>query len=202
MKKILYILLLPLILFSCSKTKTAEETAKNHVQSMLKNPESFQVEYIDAVEDTIPFFLDKAVLQAAKSSYEALEKYNRYKDMSYLWQEEKAASTWQVVGSKLALDSLCKEDFRKKEPQTEIVVLMKSSGTNPMGGRVSSKEIIIVDKKDPKKVLGFFTVDNDFKNYVALAKLSRDPNWEIKENQFGKYETEGLPRIEQFIFDE
>ncbi len=201
MRKYLYLLLLPLLLVSCSKTKTVKETAKNYMQSMLKNPESFQVEYIDASVDTIPFFLDSNVLKAAKETYEAMEEYNRYKDRSYLWADEKSDASSKFIASKLVLEALCKED-KKKETQTQYVVLMKSSGTNPMGGRVSSKEIIIVDKTDPKKVLGFFNIDKDFIGEFMMAMYSRNPNWEIKENQFGKFETEGMNRIEKFIIED
>lgn len=201
MKKYLYILLLPLLFASCSKTKTVEETAQNYIKSMLKNPESFQVEYISAAIDTIPFFLDNTILKAANETYEAMENYNRYKDRSYLWASEKSEASSAFIASKLILDALCKED-NQKEAQTQYVVLMKSSGTNPMGGRVSSKEIVIVDKEDPKKVLGAFNIDKDFIGKFMMAMYSRNPNWEIKENQFGKYETDGMSRIEKFIVDE
>ena len=185
---------------SCSKTKTVKETAQNYIQSMLKNPESFKLEYIDASLDTIPFFLDNNVLKAAKDSYEAMEKYDRYKDRSYLWAEEKSAAMSEFLTSKQILDAACQQD--SKEPQIQYVVLMKSSGTNPMGGRVSSKEIIIVDSKDPKKVLGAFQIDREFIREFMMAMYSRNPNWELKQNQFGKYETDGMNRIEQFIIDE
>ena len=201
MRKYLYLLLIPLLFVSCSKTKTVKETAQNYMQSMLKNPESFQVEYIDASVDTIPFFLDSNILKAAKETYDAMEQYNRYKDRGYLWADEKSEASTKFIASKLVLETLCKED-NKEEPQTQYVVLMKSSGTNPMGGRVSSKEIIIVDKTDPKKVLGFFNIDKDFIGEFMMAMYSRNPNWEIKENQFGKYETEGMSRIEKFIIED
>lgn len=201
MRKYLYLLLLPLLFVSCSKTKTVKETAQNYMQSMLKNPESFQVEYIDASVDTIPFFLDSNILKAAKETYDAMEQYNRYKDRGYLWADEKSEASTKFIASKLVLETLCKED-NKEEPQTQYVVLMKSSGTNPMGGRVSSKEIIIVDKTDPKKVLGCFNIDKEFIGEFMMAMYSRNPNWEIKENQFGKYETEGMSRIEKFIIED
>lgn len=200
MKKYFYLLVIPFLLMSCSKTKTAEETAQNYIQSMLKNPESFKLEYIDAALDTIPFFLDSNVLKAAKESYEAMEKYNRYKDRSYLWASEKRAATEEFLASKENLDEVCKED--SKAPQIEYVVLMKSSGTNPMGGRVSSKEIVIVDNKDPKKVLGSFSIDREFIRSFMMAMYSRNPDWDLKQNQFGKYETDGLSRIVKFIIDE
>lgn len=201
MKKYLYLLFLPLLLVSCSKTKTAQETAENYMQSMLKNPESFKVEYIDASLDTIPFFLDNNILKAAKETYKSIEKYNRYKDRGSLWASEQNAASAELFANKLILDALCKEG-NDNDPQVQYVVLMKSSGTNPMGGRVSSKEIIIVDKEDPKKVLGAFHIDEDFVGAFMGAMYSRNPNWKLEQNQFGKYDTDGMSRIEQFIIDQ
>lgn len=200
MQKLLYFFIISLLFASCSKTKTVEETAQNYVKSMLKNPDSFQLESIDVSEDTIPFFLDNNIMKAAKASYEAMEKYNRYKDRSYLWAQEKSEASSEFLASKVVLDALCKDD--SKEPQVQYVVLMKSSGTNPMGGRVSSKEIVIVDKEDPKKVLGAFQVDQEFIRAFMMAMYCHNPNWDLKQNQFGKYETDGMSRIEKFIIDE
>lgn len=200
MKRILYFFLISLLFVSCSKTKTVEETAKNYVKSMLKNPDSFQLESIDVLKDTIPFFLDNNIMKAAKASYEAIEKYDRYKDRSYLWAQEKSEASTDVFAYKTILDALCKDE--SKEPQVQYVVLMKSSGTNSMGGRVSNKEIVIIDKEDPKKVLGAFQVDEEFAKAFMMAMYSRNSNWEIKQNQFGKIETDGMSRIEKFIIDE
>lgn len=200
MKKLLYFFLISILFTSCSKTKTVGETAQNYVKSMLKNPDSFQLESIDVSEDTIPFFLDNNIMKAAKASYEAMEKYERYKDRSYLWAQEKSEASTEFLASKVVLDALCKDD--SKEPQVQYVVLMKSSGTNPMGGRVSSKEIVIVDKEDPKKVLGAFQVDQEFIRAYMMAMYCHNPNWALKQNQFGKYETDGMSRIEKFIIDE
>lgn|GEM_PF-2124080 len=199
--KYLYILVIPILFVSCSKTNTAKETAQNYVKSMYKNPESFQVEHIDVSMDTIPFFLDNNILKVAKETYESLEKYNEYSNRSYLWADEQSAASTQLIANKLILDALCKED-NEKESQVHYVVLMKSSGTNPMGGRVSSKEIVIIDKNDPKKVLGSFNIDKDFMGAFIGAMYSRNPNWEVKQNQFGKYETDGMNRIERFIIEE
>lgn len=201
MRKYLFFLLIPLLLVSCSKTKAVKETAQNYMQSMLKNPESFKVEYIDVAIDTIPFFLDNNILKVAKETYESLEKYNRYKDRGYLWASETSAASSELLANKLILDALCQEG-NENETQVQYVVLMKSSGTNPMGGRVSSKEIVIIDKEDPKKVLGAFNIDNEFIGAFMGAMYSRNPKWDIKQNQFGKYETDGMSRIERFIIED
>ena len=79
--------------------------------------------------------------------------------------------------------------------------MISCSANNSYGSIVSSKYIIIVDKEDTDKVLGEYRIDSDFvKKIVASYFITGEK--ELKENEFGKIETDGMTTIEKFIFDE
>lgn len=70
-----------------------------------------------------------------------------------------------------------------------------------MEGIVSSSTIFIIDKTDPEKMIGSFTIDSNFITLFAAIKTIGE-NYEFKKNRFGKYETSNLPYIEQFIMND
>ena len=91
----------------------------------------------------------------------------------------------------------------KETPSVEYVAYVKYSGTNAMGGTVYNRSIIIVDNKDPKKILGSFDIDKEFiEKFFALNIICSKGEFKLKQNKFGKFETDGLPYIEQFIINE
>lgn len=177
------------------------ETVSTYLTKQMKNPESFKIISLEIRRDTLPYYLSEYILDKAKETKEALNEFTRYANRSsYLWAEEKYTSAKNA--------ELKREELRDAYQQAlqdsleiEDVAYVTSSGTNPMGGTVSSSHIIIIDKEDPTKILGTFRIDGDFiKTFVVVKMLCED--FEFKKNKFGKYQTEDMPYIEQFIMND
>lgn len=205
MKKVYLLLtiLLTVLMGACSSESAVKETVSSYLKKQLKNPESFKIETIEIRKDTIPPYLTNEMLSLAEKANDALEEYNRYKDRSYLWADEKYQSLQKMLSAITELQSAYDSAIKDDKPTVEYVAYVKYSGTNAMGGTVSNRAIIIVDSKDPKKILGAFDIDNDFiQKFVAIKVVGSKFNFELKQNKFGKYETEGLPYFEQFVINE
>lgn len=203
MKRIIFLITISVLLVSCNESKV-KNTAKNYLQKQMKDPSSFKAENVDVILDTIPIFLNKDLLYAAEKANEALNDYNRYKDRdSYLWRDEQRKATEDVRSALLTLGfsyNLAKE---KKDKPYEYMVLMNCSGKNSYGGTVSSKYIIIVDKEKTDKVLGEYRIDSDFvEQIMAIYYSVGEGEQKFKQNDFGKIDTEGMSKVEQFIFSE
>lgn len=198
------LMLLPVVamLTGCkSDEDKVRETAEAYLYKNMKNPESLKILFCEVRKDTIPFWLSEELFDMAKDTQEAINKFNRYKDMSYLFAEEKYESTKKAVESSNALKDAYKSALQSDSIDVEYVAYVKSSGTNPMGGTVSSSSIIIIDKNDPTKILGTYLVDNDFiQQFVTLKVLGEE--YEFKKNKFGKYQTDGMPYFEQFVMND
>ncbi len=198
------LMLLPVVamLTGCkSDEDKVRETAEAYLYKNMKNPESLKILSCEVRKDTIPFWLSEELFDMAKDTQEAINKFNRYKDMSYLFAEEKYESTKKAVESSNALKDAYKSALQSDSIDVEYVAYVKSSGTNPMGGTVSSSSIIIIDKNDPTKILGTYLVDNDFiQQFVTLKVLGEE--YEFKKNKFGKYQTDGMPYFEQFVMND
>lgn len=199
---ILIISLMSFSLISCiSKEDKVKETVQNYLYKNMKNPESLKILSCEVRSDTIPFYLTEEILDLADKCYNAMDEYLRYKDRSYLWDDEKSESYLNLFKAK---ESFQKEYERSKEDspvEIETMAYVKSSGTNLMGGIVSNSFIFIIDKEDPTKILGIFRIDDDFIQKFVLIKMIGE-NYEFKTNKFGKYKTEGLPYLEQFIMND
>ena len=84
------------------------------------------------------------------------------------------------------------EDFQKEYKSTkedtpsdvETLAYVKCSGTNPIGGIVSNSVIFVIDKDDPRKILGTFMIDDDFIRKFVIIKMNWE-NYEFKTNKFG-----------------
>lgn len=208
MKKLLTIMvmLLPMIamLTGCkSDEDKVRETAEAYLYKNMKNPESLKILSCEVRKDTIPFYLVEELLDMADEFDEAIDEYNRYKDRSYLWVDEKIESITKLQKTKEALETMFNSYKQNDSADVEYVAYVKSSGTNPMGGTVSNSTIIIVDKDDPTKLLGSFIVDRDFiKRFVVLKMVENNFEFEFKKNKFGKYETDGMPYFEQFVMND
>nr|WP_304651467.1 hypothetical protein [Bacteroides acidifaciens] len=206
MKKqlVMMLILFPMIatLTGCkSDEDKVRETAEAYLYKIMKNPESLKIISCEVRKDTIPFWLSEEMFDMAKETQEAINKFNRYKDMSYLFAEEKYESTKKAMESSNALKEAYKSSQQNDSIDVEYIAYVKSSGTNPMGGTVSSSSIIIIDKNDPTKILGTYLVDSDFiEQFVTLKVLGEE--YEFKKNKFGKYQTEGLPYFEQFVMND
>ena len=132
---------------------------------------------------------------------EAVDENNRYKDRdNYLWRKEKEKASQNLYESMVAFNLEYKLQNDKEQPYQHMVMI-SGSDNNSYGSIVSSKYIIIVDKEDTDKVLGEYRIDSDFvKKIVASYFITGEK--ELKENEFGKIETDGMTTIEKFIFDE
>lgn len=205
-KLIVMMLLLPMVAVftSCkSDTDKVRETAEAYLFKNMKNPESLKIISCEVRKDTIPFYLSEELLDLADKFDEALDEYNKYKDRSYLWIDEKIESFTKMQEAKEALQTAYKSAQENDSIDVEYIAYVKSSGTNPMGGTVSNSTIIIVDKNDPTNLLGSFIVDQDFiKQFVVLKMAGSNFGFEFKTNKFGKYITDDLPYFEQFVMND
>lgn len=184
-----------------TKEDKVKETVEKQLYKNMKNPESLKILSCIVRYDTVPFYLTEDILDLANKYREAIEEYSRYDKMGYLWANEKYESFKKASEAKKNFEvayNIAKENDPK---DVEIMAYVKSSGTNPMGGVVSSSTIFIIDKTEPEKIIGSFTVDYDFIALFAGIKVVGE-NYEFKKNRFGKYETSDLPYVEQFILND
>ena len=208
MKKLIAIVMMSLpILAMLTGCKSDEykvrETAEAYLYKNMKNPESLKILSCEVRKDTIPFYLAEELLDMAGEFDEAIDEYNRYKDRSYLWVDEKIESLTNLQKARESLKTMYDNYKQNDSIDIEYVAYVKSSGTNPIGGTVSNSTIIIVDKNDPTKLLGSFVVDQDFiKRFVVLKMVESDFEFELKKNKFGKYQTDGMPYFEQFVMND
>ena len=203
MKQTFYIIILAFLLVGCTESKV-KSTATDYLKKQMKDPSSFKAENVQVILDTIPVFLNQDLLSAAEKANEALEKYDRYKDRdSYLWYEEKQKASSNMASSLLSLGLAYNLAKEKEDKSFEYMALVNCSGKNSFGGTISSKYIVIIDKDKPEKVLGEYHVDSDFlkKIYAIYYTQSEEKN-KLKENEFGKIDTEAMTPIEKFIFNE
>ena len=203
MKKLLFILSIAFVLMGCTESKV-KSTATDYLQKQMKDPSSFKAENIQVILDTIPIFLNRELLSAAEEANEALENYNRYKDRdSYLWYDEKQKASSQMSSALLSLGIAYNLAKAKKDKSYEYMVLINCSGKNSYGSTVSSKYIVIVDKDKTDKVIGEYHVNTDFlEKILAIYYTQEDEKAKLKENEFGKIDTDNMTPIEQFIFNE
>lgn len=205
MKKftILLTLVLVVLVSACSTESTVKDTVSSYLKKQLKNPESFKIELMEIRKDTIPAYLSNEMLTLAEKANDAFEEYNRYKDRSYLWADEKYQASQKMLSTTQELQTAYESAINEDSPTVEYIAYVKFSGTNAMGGTVSSRAIVIVDRNDPKKILGVFDIDKDFvEKFIVIKMVGSKFKFELKQNKFGKYETEGLPYFEQFIINE
>lgn len=196
------LLLAAIILGACSSEDTVKDTVSNYLRTQLKNPDSFKIESIEIRKDTIPCYLSNQMFSIAKEAAEAMEEYNRYKDRGYLWAEEKYESTQKMLIANETLKNAYNSSL-KDDATVEYVAYVRFSGTNAMGGTVSNKVVVVVDKEDPKKILGSFDIDGDFlEQFIIIKMVGSDYKFDLKQNKYGKYETDGLPYFEQFLLNE
>lgn len=207
MKKLIVMMFAATMAVSFTACKSDEDKARETVEAYLyknmKNPESLKILSCEVRLDTVPFYISDELLDMADKFDEAMDKYNRYKDRGYLWIDEKLESIQNLQSSKELLQSAYKAAQENDSTEIEYIAYVKSSGTNPMGGTVSSSTILILDKNNPEKILGSFIVDKDFiKQFVVLKMAGSNFEYEFKTNKFGKYITDGLPYFEQFIMND
>lgn len=203
MKKILtLILLLPMVALTGCKSDNdkVRETVEAYLYKNMKNPESLKILSCEIRRDTVPTYLTEEIFDLAGEVGDAFEEYLRYKDRSYLWADEKIESMQKLSTAKETFEAAYNAE-KKESVEVETIAYVKSSGTNPLGGTVSSSTIFIIDKNDPTKVLGAFRIDGDFIKQFVYIKLAGE-GYEFKTNRFGKYETDDLPYFEQFIMNE
>lgn len=186
-------------LVSCAENKV-RDTAEDFLKNRLKNPESFQMESIEIRKDTIPYYLSAELLDIAGDFREAVDDYDRYKNRGRLWREEASDAQSALMTNMFLMTSYRDSLATKENTNLEYVVCTRISGTNPMGGRVSNKYILIVDADNPTKVMGSFVIDDDFiKAYMSIKMVIEQ--YEFETNQFGEFVTDELQYIEQFIMN-
>lgn len=110
MKKILAIMLLLPMLVAFTSCKSDEdkvrETAEAYLYTNMNNPESLRILSCEVRKDTIPFYLAEELMDMAGELIEAIDEYNRYKDRSYLWADEKIESLINLQRAKESLKTM------------------------------------------------------------------------------------------------
>ena len=181
-----------------SNEEKVKETVESYLFKNMKNPESLHILSCEVRTDTVPFYLTQELLNLADKYKEALNEYVRYKNLGYLWADEKYAALNKVSKAREEFETAYKIAKDNALSNIETLAYVRSSGTNPLGGVVSSSTIFVIDKNAPTNILGTFTVDTDFMTQFAVIKTIGE-GYEFKTNKYGKYETDGLPYLEQFI---
>ena len=213
MKKCLFLSMITILLLGCTESKV-KNTATEYIKNQMKDPSSFKTEKVVVILDSIPLYLNHVILSQAEETKKALENYAYYKDRDYgLWWKEISQAKEKLDISLLTLkttytltrDIEVPKELKKKDAKDtsiEYMVLIDCSAKNSYGGTVSSKYIVIVDKENSDNVLGYYDIDKDFlENLYTIFYSVDELKDKIKQNQFGKIETEGMSQIEQFIFD-
>lgn len=202
MKKLLiFASIITIILSACSSESAVKNTVTEHLKKQMRNPDSFKIESIEVRKDTVPQYITNDLLSLADKASDALEEYTRYQNLGYLWADEKYESSKKMFAATSELQTAYDQAMKEK-PTVEFVAYVKFSGTNAMGGTVSNSAIVIVDSKDTNKILGTFNIDQDFvKQFVTIKMVGSKFNFNLEQNKFGKYETDGLPYFEKFIID-
>ena len=197
--KLLYLLfVIPFFIVGCAG-QNAKKTATDYLKKQMKDPSSFKVEDIDIVLDTIPLFLNKHLLSISEEVSKAMDEKERYEHRdSYYWRDEKERASRKLSNAILSLAEEY-QNLKKKEQPVQYMVLINCSGNNSYGSTVSSKYIVIVDKDDTDNVLGVYRLDSDFAKRVVTSYLMTGQG-KLKENEFGKINTEGMTQVEKFIF--
>ena len=198
MNKIFYLFVFSLFLVSCTESKV-KSTATEYLKNNMKDPSSFKVEKVEVVYDSIPIFLNKELLSCANDLTKAIDEKNRYNDRdSYLWRKEIDRAKEKLSDAFISF-GLKYQELKKKTRSVQYLVLVNCSGNNSYGSTISSKYIVVVDKDKTDKVLGEYRLDSDFAKEVVTAYMMSG-NGELKQNEFGKIETEGMTVVEKFIF--
>lgn len=184
-----------------SKDEKIKNTVRDYLYKNMKNPESLKILSFEIRTDTVPFYLNDEILSLADECNDALNEYVRYKDMSYLWANEKYESVKKVATAKENFETAYKIAKENAIEDVQTLAYVKASGTNPMGGIVSLSTIFIIDNNDPTKVFGAFTVDKDLIMQFVIVKTIGE-GYEFKTNKYGKYETNDLTYLERFIMND
>ncbi|MDE6309797.1 MAG: hypothetical protein K2L81_06355 [Muribaculaceae bacterium] len=228
MKKIFYIVIATLVFTACTGNKkhtsssttdeevtsssqttsmdrilsNAKDTSSSFLKSKLKFPETFQLEEFSVESEPVPVYFNAKIQKQAQKTIEALNKFSYYNDLdggSGLWDDEKYSAVQNYRKEQAVLDSMCKGKILDSL-DVRLVALVKYSGENAYGNRISYRSILIIDPEKGKKILGDFDVDEEFiKNYLMIMNVL---GIEIPENEYGKTEVESLPRIDRFIYSE
>ena len=212
MKNCLFLFLITILLMGCTESKV-RNTATEYIKNQMKDPSSFKTEKVEVILDSIPLYLNHVILSQAKETKKALKDYAYYKDKDYsLWWKEISQAREKLdislktlkTSYELARDIEVPKELKRKDAKDtsiEYMVLIDCSANNSFSGTVSSKYIVIVDKEKNDEVLGYYGIDEDFlENVYTIFYTVDELKDKIKQNQFGKIETEGMSQIEQFIF--
>lgn len=201
MKRMLQFGLLCISIVTCIScaNRAVEETAVNCIKTSLKNPESFNLLSIEIRKDTIPAYFAVDVFSAANKFGDAIDDYTRYSSRGRLWKDEALDAGVKAM----EYMSEIKASYRTSI-DVEYIAYIKYSATNAMGGRLAGRAIVIVDKDNVKKDLGIFDVDDDFRKAFVVVKMIENGMTTdfLQRTEYGKYNTENWPYIEQFIMED
>jgi hypothetical protein len=105
-------------------------------------------------KDTVPYYISTEVLDMAEDCVETLEEYTKYSERGRLWEEEKTKAMFEHMFARIELENVKDSLLNKESVNREYLACVNYSGTNAMGGIVSSRSIFIMDKEEPSKILG------------------------------------------------
>ncbi len=177
----------------------AKKTAIEDVREKVTDPKSFKTKKIEVVIDTVPLYLNYDLLNLAEKFYEKAKEVDYYDKLGDYYYDEARSAYNEGTSLLKSLKKLYQEKLGKDRP-VEYIVLIEFSAKNAYGAEVPMRCISIVDRDNLNNVLGYYFLDHDQldKIFVIFHNLM---DWgPIKQNEFGKIDTDGMSIIEQFIF--
>lgn len=205
MEKLIVMIMIPLAIGMFTDCQSDEnkvkETVSAYLAKRMKNSASFKIVSIEIREDTIPCYLTNEILDLAEKYNDAADEFLRYADMSHLFLDEKIESKYEMTAAEDRLKETYDSARANDSSEVQSIAYVKYSGTNAMGGTISQSTIIIIDKKNPAKILGSFDIDTDFIKQFMTIKMKCE-NYKFPQNKFGKFETEGMTYLEKFIMND
>lgn len=198
MKKFISILFLAGLLISfasCSTESKVEKEAVIYLKNQMKFPDSFKTQSVEVILDTVPVYLNENVQSALKKHSDTMKEWLRYSSMGDLFFDEKVSAMRQYEDARDALPKIVEE----AKGDVQYIVLISYMAKNGLGAETDGRAIVIVDKEN-LKVLGVISLDDAMEalmEYRYFIKLKP-----FQKNQYGKYETEDMDKIEAFVMVE
>lgn len=196
-------LLSSFVFFSCtSEESVVKTTITGHLKNNLTNPKTLKIESLHISMDTVPYYFNIAIRNAAKEAMVAFDEYEKYKDRSdYLWKEEKSVTALTFFLKQMTLSDVCDSITTKTESNVENIVCVEYAYKDALGDIVDKKCIYIISKENPEKILTSVEVDSELRKQVLLAKMTAE-GFELKQDQYGETDFNNLPYVECFMFED
>jgi len=197
-----FIALLSFMVSSCTNNEgVLRRVITDNIKGDLTNPKTLKIESLHILEDTVPYYFNIAVKNAAMESVVAFDEYEKYQDRSDYWKDEKAVTAMAFYLKQRALIEVCDSIVTKTGRDVESIACVKYAYKDAMGDIVTKKCVYIISKDNPEKILTTVEIDSDLLKQVLLAKMTAE-GFELKQDQYGETDLSGLPYVECFMFED